>query len=137
MSTGPNTMEVMHFQKTIPAGETSDARQRVKANGTVEQLRVRFYTGQQKSLQVNPIVLHKGEKAEPLVSYLKGGDPFIAGEDDYFVFPVVVPVEYDDEIVIYYTNTDLANPYTLSVQVIVDYFGGTDRIVGGVISGHS
>jgi hypothetical protein len=130
-----NTMEVMFFQKTIAPSENDYVKQRVKANGTVEQLRVRFYPGQQLSLRVNVIVMHKGNRSEPLVSYLEGGNQFLSGEDDYFVLPVVVPVEYDDEIRVYFENTDGSNPYTLSVQVVVDYFAGTDRVVGGVANG--
>jgi hypothetical protein len=61
--------EVISFRSTIPAGETLDFTERVKADGTIEKLTVRFYQGQQKALEVVPRVIHKGEKIEDMLSY--------------------------------------------------------------------
>jgi hypothetical protein len=125
-----NKKEVISFRKLIPPSTTMAVyREVVKADGTVEELRVRFYQGQQKSLQVTPHVNHKGNQFESLVNYADNTDQFLSGDNDYFVMPVVVSVEYLDYIEVYVTNTDATNAYTLSVDVIVDYYGGKNRVV--------
>jgi hypothetical protein len=124
--------EPISFIAIVPKGETLKFSERIKANGTIESLRIRFFTGQQKSLHVRPYIKHKGNKIEDLITYPDGTDQYVSGDDDYLDFPLVVAVENDDEIVVWAQNTDLADDYTLHVSVMVDYYGS-----GGVTCGHS
>lgn len=131
-----NKKEVISFRQPINPNTVDQIfKTRVKSDGTVEEVRVRFYRGQQLALQVDPIVFHKGNKREDLIYYAQGTHNYLAGDDDYFVYPVVVPVEADDYVSVMVSNTDPANTYTMCVDIILDYYGGKDRIVGGVIHG--
>jgi hypothetical protein len=130
---GVNKKETILFNKVIPANTQGKISERIKMEGTVERVEVRFYRGQQKALQIIPVVLHKGQKSEPLITFPEGTDGYLAGDDDNFKFDIVIPIENDDEVVIYYKNTDLTYDYTLMVHVSIDYYGGKNRVVGGVI----
>ena len=135
MNYNTNKKEVVSFKATIAAGETKTFVERVKAAGTVEGLRTRFYTGQEQALQVRPYVKHKGSKIEHLVTYVEGGHEYLSGEDDTDIIPCVINVDYDDELVVKVTNTSGAYDYTLNLLVTVDYYGGGDRVIGGVLGG--
>lgn len=119
--------EVLSFRKIINANTTDVLHERIKADGTIEEIRIRFYTGQQKSLQLNPFVEHKGNKIEQIISYPSTTDNFISGDDDYFIFPISVPVEYDDYFKIHAKNIDPTYNYTVTVDVVIDYLGGKER----------
>jgi hypothetical protein len=115
-------------RRSVAAGEVGTVRERLKADGTVEEVRVRFYPGQEGALQVTPYVLHKGERREDLLTYPEGVNRFLSGDDDYVIFPLSISFEYDDEIRIDYKNTSTFT-YTLAIDVIVDYLGGQNRVV--------
>jgi len=117
--------------RVIAPDEVITLRERIKGDGTIEQMKVRFFQGQQKSLLVRPYVRHKGNKIEDLITYPEGTNQFLSGENDYLEFDLVVPVENDDELCIWVSNVDAdhLDPYTLHVSVMVDYFGGTSRVV--------
>lgn len=115
--------EVIVFKKTIQPLEEVRFEERIKDNGVIESLRVRFYTGVENSLQVIPYVDHKINRREDLLSYNEGGDKFISGNDDYFIYPLYIPVEYDDDLNVYVKNINATYPYTLSVDVIISYDG--------------
>ena len=117
----------------IPAGATVTLTERVKGPGTVEGLRTRFYLGQEQALQVRPYVKHKGSKIEHLVTYNDGGQEYLSGEDDTDIIPCVINCDYDDEIVVKVTNTSSTYSYTLNLLVTIDYYGGGDRVIGGVL----
>lgn len=104
-------------------------KERVKDNGTIEGIRVRFYSGQQLALRVNPYIEHKGQKIENLLTYSEGSNPWLAGDDDPFEYPCVVTVEYDDYVKVWVQNTDAANDYDLVLDVIIDYYNGQNRVV--------
>jgi hypothetical protein len=123
--------EVISFRKVIKPLKTDVLQERMKDDGTVEEVRVRFYPGQEKSLQVSPFIEHKGNIAEQLLSYPRTSDPFLSGEDDYFIYPVVIPVAYDDFVKIKVKNIDSTYEYTLVVDVVIDYYGGQQRMIGG------
>jgi uncharacterized membrane protein len=125
--------ETVAFIKIIPAGTSAKLLERVKGEGTVEKLTVRFYPGQQKSLQVRAIIIHKGNKIEDLITYPEGGDSYLSGDDDSLVFNIVIPVENDDEIAISVKNIDASNDYTLMAFLEIDYYGGKNRVVGGAL----
>jgi hypothetical protein len=120
--------ESIVIRRSVAAGESGTVRERLKADGTVEEIRVRFYPGQEGDLQVMPYILHKGERREDLLTFPAGSDRFLSGDDDYVVFPLSVSFEYDDNLQIDFKNI-ATFPYTLSVDVIVDYLGGQNRVV--------
>lgn len=113
--------EVLSFRKDIAPNTSLTLKERVKADGSVSKIFVRFYPGVEKSLQVRPYILHKGNRAEDVITYVEGTDNYLSGDSDSFEYPVTVDVKYDDEIVVYVNNTDLANTYSLVVDVKVDF----------------
>ena len=133
MSKYLNKMEVMTFRKVIPPNSSDVMQERVKGDGTVEGVRVRFYQGQQKALKVMPFIEHKGAQIENLVTYPATGDNFLSGDDDKLDLPCVISVDANDFIKIRAENTDPTNSYTLAVDVFIDYYGGKDRVIGGVL----
>lgn len=96
-------------------------KERMKDNGSVNEVRVRFYPGVEKSLHVNPYILHKAGRREELFTYPVGGEGFISGDNDTFVFPISIDFEYDDEIVVEFENVGNYS-YTLAVDIIVNYY---------------
>jgi hypothetical protein len=125
--------EVVSFRKSIPANTTMAFTERVKGPGTIEGLNVKFYQGQQMSLHMNPSVVHKGEKRESLLTFAGSTDAFLSGDNDTFNYPCTISVDNDDYINISVTNTDATYAYNLSVDVIIDYYAGNNRVIGGVI----
>lgn len=121
--------EVISFRALIQPGQVVKFHERIKGDATIEQVRVRFYIGQQKALHVRPYVVHRGNKPEDLITYPEGTDAFLSGDDDYLDFPCVVPVGNDDEAYVWVQNTDADNAYTLVVDMVIDYYGGKSRVV--------
>lgn len=115
--------EVIVFKKTITANTPVYLTERIKDNGVIEELRVRFYPGVERGLQVMPYISHKIKAREDLISYNESSDQYITGDNDYFIYPVNVEVEYDDDLVIFANNVSNYD-FTLSVDVIVSYDGG-------------
>lgn len=129
MSYEMSKKEIVAFRKTIPANTSDVLAERIKADGTIEELRVRFYQGQQKALQVHIFVEHKGSKIEEMITYPSTSDGFLSGDDDYFIFPVSIPVAYDDYLKVAVKNTETQYPYSLSCDIVIDYLGGKNRVV--------
>lgn len=129
-----NKKEVILFNKLIPPNKKDVLHYRIPSDCTVEEVRVRFYQGVQGSLQVIPFIEHKGNKIENLIDYASGTDQWVTGENDYFVFPVVVPCEFNDFLKVEVKNTSVDFAYTCMVQVVLDFYGGQGRAeLGGVI----
>lgn len=126
-------VDVMSFRKVVPHGQTVKLSQNVQADGTVQEVRVRFYAGQEKGLKVTPYILHTSNRRQDLINYAPDSDPYLSGENDYFVYPVVMAVGDLDSICVDATNTDPNYDYSLVVDVVVDYYGGQQRVIGGGI----
>jgi hypothetical protein len=101
--------------------EESVIRERLKDNGQVQEVRVRFYPGVERTLQVSPYVLHKNNRREDFFTYPEGTEPYITGDNDYLIFPCSLDFQYDDEICIEYNHAGGDFPYTLAVDVVVTY----------------
>jgi hypothetical protein len=121
--------EPISFRAVIPPGTTKEFEEMVKSPGTLEEIAVRFYIGQQKSLHIQPMIIHNGNVVDNVITYPDGTDKFLSGDDDYFIFRPVIPCKYDDKIKVIATNTDPVNSYTLSIDFMVDYFGGDKRVI--------
>jgi hypothetical protein len=121
--------EVISFTATIAPLADMVFSERVKAPGTLEGIRIRFYAGQELDLRVRPYVLHKGQKSEDVLTYPEGSNPYLSGDDDEFYFPVTVPLANDDEIKVHVVNVNTQYAYTLVVHVAIDYYGGGNRVI--------
>lgn len=114
--------EIISFRKTIKAGATETISERVKAEGQVIGLRVRFYAGQEMDLHVIPYIEHVGERMEHLITYPTGTNSYLAGDDDSFKYNIQKSVENDDYIRIKAENVS-AYDYDLVVDVEILYVG--------------
>jgi hypothetical protein len=112
--------EVLAFIQDIPANSSALFKERLKDNGQVMEIRIRFYPGVEKALQIHPYLLHTNNRAEEILTY-SGGDKIITGDDDYFVFPVNLDFQLDDEFAVSVVNTNTVYPYTMCVFVVVNY----------------
>ena len=121
------------IRKTILPNTSGIIEERVKGPGTVEEVRIRFYPGQARALQVVPYVIHKGEQREDLVTFTQGSERFFSGDDDSLSLPCVVEVDNDDYLKINFNNTSSAYEYTLSVDLIIDYYAGKNRASGVMV----
>lgn len=121
-----NKREVISFRKSIAAGASDIIRERVKSPGTLEEVRVRFNPGQGNTLRVRPVVEHKGNRIEDLVTYPGGTNQFLSGDDDYFILPCSITVDNDDFVEVIANNTG-AFTYTIVVDVVIDYLYGQER----------
>lgn len=119
--------EVISFRKVIEPNKTDVIAERVKSDGTIEEIKVRFYPGQEKALQVVPFVEHKGQQIEQLISFPNTTDHYLSGDNDYFIYDISVPVEYDDFLKVEAKNTSVDFSYTLVVDIVIDYLGGKNR----------
>lgn len=121
--------EVISFRQDITAGQQLTITERIKDKGEIIEVRVRFYPGQERALQVRPFVQLFNLQTEDLLTW--GGstngsgspDRFLSGDEDYFVFPVSASVVADDNIAVWVNNTDLVYTYTLVCDVVVQYYG--------------
>lgn len=124
--------EVVLIRKTVPAGQSVEIRERIKSDGTLEAMKIRFYAGEGLTLQVRPVVEKRGGQAVDVVTYPAGTDNFIIGDDDYLEYTPVIAVSNDEELVVYATNTGGVDS-KLVIDFEVDYYAGKKRIVGGVL----
>jgi hypothetical protein len=119
--------EVISFRYDCDPLEEFTLKERMKADGEVKQVNIRFYAGCELALQIKPYVLHKGRRSEDIFTYAQYTLGAITGDDDFFQFPVNLAFEYDDEFCVYFINTDIANTYTVCVDVFVNYDPGGDE----------
>lgn len=116
-------VEVISFRSLIDPDDRVTFKERLKDGGFVQEIRIRFYPGLEKSLQISPFVLHKENRREDLFTFVGSTDNFISGDDDYFVFPVSIEFAYDDELAVEVYNNNSIYPYTMAVDIIVSYSG--------------
>ena len=126
-TTNMNTKEVIHFSKTITAGATETLNARIKNDGTLEELRVRFYEGANRELSIRPVIDTRGNLQE-ILSYATSGDSTLKGNDDYFAIPVNMPVRLDDVAKVVVTSAS-AIDLDFVVDMVVDYKAGLERAV--------
>lgn len=112
--------EIIAIRKDILPGEKVQFKERMKDNGALTNIRVRFYPGVENDLKVSPYILHKGNRREDVLTYVEGSNMDISGDDDTFVFPVYLEFKYDDEFVVEAENKG-GYSYTLVVDATVEY----------------
>lgn len=120
--------EVISFRKVINANTEIELTERIKDFGTVENIKVKFYQGQQLALTIRPMIFKAHGTPVDLLSYAKETDNFISGDDDYFIFDVNIPVAIDNKIALKCVNQ--ANfEVNVVVDITVDYLGGNKRVI--------
>lgn len=112
--------EIIAIRKDIEPGQKLEFKERLKDNGALVSVTVRFYPGVENDLKVEPFILHKGNRREDILTYVENSNAYISGDDDIFNFPVYVEFKYDDEFVIEAENIG-AFPYTLVVDALIEY----------------
>jgi hypothetical protein len=122
------------FAVTIPAATTLVSRVEVAADGTVESLAVRIYSGAELAVKVRAWIENAVQERRSLVQYMRIDSPppgtvvkdYVDGDDDVWHFSPREPVYKDDKdnLVIEIENTDVANAYNVAVDCLIDYAGG-------------
>jgi hypothetical protein len=123
-----NKKETVQFTKTILAGTTVTLSYLVKTEGTVERIFGKFYPGQQNALQVRPYLLLTADRQEELVTYPAGTNRFMSGDDRIFDIPIDYDVKSGDQLKVDVNNVSTYD-YTLEISFVVDYVGGTMRVI--------
>jgi hypothetical protein len=117
------------FSTTVPAGETEEETFELTNDATIEDLRVRFYPGQELSLQIQVYLLKKDQdKKIDLVEY-PGDKKHLSGNDDYFEFDLSKKAKKGDKIVIKSENTDSQYAYDYKANMSVEEAGGLKRVI--------
>jgi hypothetical protein len=116
--------------KQVPASESGIITVSVDAPATVESLAIRIYPGAENTLRLRPVVKSSGAESD-ILDY--GGKSYVDGDDDDWEWDVSEPVGADDEIGIRYDNTDGSNAHNFRATVDVDYRGGLESIIDGVV----
>lgn len=80
----------VYMARTVLAGAAGSDQFRIPRVCTVESMAVRFYQGAQNELLLVPELRSPTGDRVPLVAYA-GADQFIAGNDDYFEFDIILP----------------------------------------------
>ena len=125
-------VEAIKFRADLAAGVSVTLKERLKGNCTIEELRTRFYAGQEGTLHIRPCLWQTGRGVlVDLVTYPSGTLKYLAGEDDREVYKVTMDALLDDEVWLICENVG-DYTYTVNCDVIIDYFAGTNRVVGGV-----
>jgi len=127
-NTNFNKQEAIQFKQSIAPLETITLREPIKADGTIEEITVRFYTGQEGDLRARPYILKRTGALVDLVTYV-GELNYLSGENDTLVFDVSMAVQKDDKVCVEFQNVDANFPYTGFLTAKVDYYGGTKRVV--------
>jgi hypothetical protein len=125
--------EVIAIRQNMAPGQVAEIVERVKYDGNIERINVRFYAGQENELTVLPYVRHKGKKNETFFTFPEGTDPYLSGEDDHLEYPLSIDVEYDDEIVVRAENKSggvNAYDYTLVVDIVISYYSEPSATTG-------
>jgi len=123
-----NKQEPLLFKQNVPAGTILNLQERIKADGTIENIKVRFFAGQEMDLKVRPILIKKGDMYVDLIKYV-GEDKELSGDDDIYSFDTSISVENDDEVLVIAENKSVDFDYTLFCIVQIDYYGGKKRVV--------
>lgn len=119
-----NQKEIVKFVKDIEPGEQMTIKERLKMNGMIEHVSIRFYAGVERALKVRPYIQHHSEKLQDMFTFAQGMENTISGDDDLFEYDVAIEIFNDDELCIWVHNTDLNYPYTLVCDVAVNYYVG-------------
>lgn len=130
-----NSRETIRFSDNVSAGNSVSLTKTMRDAGTVERVDVRFYSGPDLTVEVEPYLAIGDEgdrERESLVELV--GYQAVVGDGDSFRFHTSEGFELDDVLgVDIANNSDEADEdgdgyaYDVIVDVTVDYAGGSDR----------
>ncbi len=123
-----NKKEIVSFRKVLGPSEKIKLNERIKNNGTIETIKIKFYQGQRLALKIRPLLMGHGDYPVDLISYADDTDTFITGDDDYFIFDINIPASYDSYLEIQAEN-QADFDVNIVVDIVVDYFGGQKRVL--------
>jgi hypothetical protein len=118
------------FSTTVPPDTTRTLTKTIERDATAEQLMIRFYQGPELALEVKPTRERQAESL-PLIDLY--GREVVVGDNDVFNFSVAEPLEEGDELAVEVTNTDSEYSYDVSVDIVIDYAGGTARALSSIM----
>lgn len=122
-----NNVFPVRLSTTAAAGATNQTlTYPVAFAGTVRNVHVRMFAGNQLSLQLKPQRLRR-EELQSLVSYAGGGKQYIDGDDETEDFSTSVDVQPGDVLQVTYTNTDATNAYDFAVDLTIIVGSGGGR----------
>lgn len=119
-----NTRKVYPFRKFIPAGESGSVEVPLVSHGVVENVKVRFASGENATLHIRPVAVIPQEIEIDLFVYPEGCDPYVSGDMEVMDSDIGVEIENHALIRVYYENTGglgTADSF-LNVDVTVKYF---------------
>lgn len=128
--------DTIHFSESVAPGSSVTLTKQMENAATIERIDIRIYRGAEFALEVEPLKFpEQGEQSrrEPLLRYR--GREFVAGDGDRFSFPVAREVDPDQELGVEVRNTASDFSYDFNVAIIVEYAGGSERTVGGLLEG--
>lgn len=140
------TRDSFRLAAPVSPGSTVNLTKRMQEAATVEGVRVRFYSGPRLDVRAEPYVevSHGPDRTDRvnLIDYAdEANDPdadvaakdFIDGDDDDFQFDVSQPVDRDEVVGVEIENVNAEFTYNVTVDVVVDYAGGSSRM-GGLLN---
>lgn len=118
----------LNFFTNVNPGENGRDEKTVHRDGTIEDLTVRFYPGQENNLELKIYIEpHDDEGRKQLIDY-PGDKNVLAGDDETIEFEIAREVEKDDVIVVEYQNQSGSYEYDYRLSLSVDYAGGITRV---------
>ena len=137
------TRDSFRLAAPVSPDSTIKLTKKMEESATVEGVRVRFYSGPRLDVRAEPFVevSHGPDRADRvnLIDYAdEAVDPdaevdakdFIDGDDDDFPFDVSQPVDEGEIVGVELQNLNTEFTYNVTVDVVVDYAGGTSRMGG-------
>lgn len=124
-----------HLQDTVPANTTEWTKVvswPVPADATVETVTAWHVPGSQDALKTKPMY-KTSTGTYDLVDYAHQNEQFITGEPADREYYTDKSVSADDEIIVRAKNESADHAYRFVVTPTLDYAGGTQRFLGGVL----
>lgn len=121
-------MGTILFDQSIPGGTNNLILEMpVHRPGTITKMTIRFYPGQQKTLQVRPFVQRPPDGVEELAQYT-GTRKYFSGDNDIFEIKMDFPIDAEYKISLDISNVSSpAQTYDVYVIFEIDYYDGKGR----------
>lgn len=121
--------EVLRFREKVQPTIKDTQRFKVPQNCTIERVIIRFYSGPQSDLRVNPYVEHFDEIIGNCIQYVNKNYPYIDGDNDIFEYKISKHAFKNEYICVDYENINSTYAYDMIVDIEVDYLKGVERVI--------
>lgn len=123
-------VQPISFRNSITALGSGYLDYVVPDEGTIEEVRFWFPSGQNNALHVWAQIIQSGSQAPTdIIIFAPGTLNYMMGDNLYLQYPCSRPLDKYDVIRVNYVSVDNTNTLTLSVDVVVDYYNGQSRVV--------